>query len=89
MKHRTTEIAGTAIELALRGQEFKTNELRKKTSESNGASKSTLYRVLKQLEEDEWVHLEGKTWVPGVKARVLSDPGNEDVVDRDVDMAMI
>lgn len=76
MTHRSAKIAAKAVEKSLRGQEFTVSELAR--GETDAPSRQTIYRILDQLREDEWLVCEGDTWKPAVKARMLGrdDDGN-------------
>jgi DNA-binding PadR family transcriptional regulator len=40
-------------------------------------SRQTIYRVLDQLAEDDWLIRDGKYWVPDLKAEMLGDVDEE------------
>lgn len=76
MPHRATAVASHAIELALRGEAFKVQDLRRGIDDP--PSRQTIYRVLRQLESDEWVTVDGHTWHPDFKAEALGDVDDSD-----------
>ena len=78
MTHRAAEVSGRAIELALRGQKFQLDDVTRQLSDP--PSRQTVYRVLCQLDQDEWIEQRGKHWEPDIKAQGLS--GNEEQKDR-------
>jgi len=71
MAHRSAHVAGAAIELSLREQQFALSDLAQKCDDA--PSRQTMYRVLDQLREDDWLICRGGSWQPGMKARLLSD----------------
>lgn len=70
-RHRAGAVASRAIGLALRGEPFQVSDVRRRLSDP--PSRQTVYRVLAQLERDEWVRQDGKTWHPYFKAKALGD----------------
>lgn len=76
MTHRSAKIAAKAVEQSLRGQEFTVSDLTR--GEKNPPSRQTIYRILDQLREDEWLVCEGDIWKPSVKARMLGSAGDSD-----------
>lgn len=79
MRHRAGAVASYSIELAIRGVQFSASDIRRGLNDP--PSKSTVYRVLRQLEQDEWITQLGNGWQPGMKAQMLGDIDN----DRDED----
>ena len=77
MSHRATAAASRALELALRGEQFQISDIRHGLTDA--PSRQTIYRVLTQLEDDEWIQCTGKVWKPDIKATMLGD------VDEDSD----
>jgi len=75
MDHRAAGVSSRAIELAVRGKAFQVADLQQPLA--NPPSRQTCYRVLRQLETDEWVERDGNTWRPGVKADLLGDVDDE------------
>jgi len=71
MKHRSTAVASEALELALRGKSFQVEDIKRALSDP--PSRQTIYRVLDQLADDDWVECERKLWFPGTKAKLLGD----------------
>ena len=78
MVHRTTAIASFGIELSLQGRSFHTSEIIKKfemkysgQKSEKPPSRSTVYRVLCQLEEEDWIEQRGNNWFPNVKSQML------------------
>ncbi len=81
MSHRAGAVASRSIELALRGERFQAADVRR--SLSDPPSRSTTYRVLRQLEEDGWITQRGNGWHPDVKAQMLRGSDRDDEEDRD------
>jgi len=77
MSHRATAAAGRAIELALRDEHFHLDDVRRDLDDA--PAQSTIYRVLQQLESDEWIEQRGNGWAPGMKATMLG--GGDDTTD--------
>ncbi|UWG49151.1 hypothetical protein HSRCO_3010 (plasmid) [Halanaeroarchaeum sp. HSR-CO] len=75
MTHRAAAVASRAIELALRRKEFRVTDIQRGLSEP--PSRQTIYRVLNQLQEDDWINNQGNLWKPSVKANLLSDIESE------------
>ena len=71
MTHRSAHVAATAIEMSLREQQFAMADLAQKCDDA--PSRQTMYRVLDQLRDDDWLICRGGSWEPGMKARLLSD----------------
>lgn len=71
MTHRAAAVASRAIALALRGESFTAEDVRRGVDDP--PSRATVYRVLRQLEADEWIEQRGNGWHPDVKARLLGD----------------
>ncbi|WP_277543728.1 hypothetical protein [Haloarcula laminariae] len=76
MKHRFTAVASRALELALRGQQFQVTDIQRGLSDP--PSRQTIYRVLDQLAEDDWLRCSGKIWHPDIKADMLGDLDDEE-----------
>lgn len=76
MTHRSAAVASRAIELALRGERFQVDDVQRGLS--NPPSRQTIYRVLDQLDEDDWLTCHGKIWKPDLKASMLGDVDDED-----------
>ena len=76
MSHRAASVASRAIELALRGEHFTTTDIRRGVDDA--PSRSTIYRVLDDLEGDDWIAQRGNGWVPGMKATMLGDAPDSD-----------
>jgi hypothetical protein len=76
MTHRSAKIAAKAVEKSIRGQEFTVSDLVR--GESDAPSRQTIYRILDQLREDEWLVCEGDTWKPSVKAQMLGNGDDDD-----------
>jgi len=74
--HRSAKITAKALEKSLRGQDFTVSDLAH--GETNPPSRQTIYRILDQLREDDWLVCEGNTWKPAVKARMLGSTGDSD-----------
>lgn len=75
MTHRSAKIAAKAVEKSLRGQDFTVSSLTR--GETDPPSRQTIYRILDQLREDDWIVCEGDTWKPSVKARMLGSSSEE------------
>lgn len=71
MSHRSAAVASRAIELALRKREVHVRDLQREVSDP--PSRQTIYRVLRELEGDDWIEQRGNGWVPGMKATLLGD----------------
>jgi hypothetical protein len=71
MPHRAAAAASRALELALRGKHFQISDIQHGLTEP--PSRQTIYRVLTQLEDDEWIQCSGKVWKPDLKATMLGD----------------
>jgi len=76
MTHRSAAVASRALELALRDQDFTVDDVRRGLSDP--PSRQTIYRVLDQLAEDDWVTCSGKIWHPDIKAEMLGDVDDQD-----------
>ena len=76
MSHRPTAVASRAIELSMRRSTFTVDDVRQGVS--NPPSRSTIYRVLSQLETDDWIQRSGKKWKPDLKAKGLADRDLDD-----------
>jgi len=70
MTHRAAAVASRGIELALRREPFTADDVRRAISDP--PSRATVYRVLDQLREDDWIEQRGNGWHPSVKAQMLS-----------------
>jgi len=70
MTHRAAAVASRGIELALRREPFTADDIRRGVDDP--PSRSTVYRVLAQLQEDEWIEQRGNGWHPDLKAQMLS-----------------
>jgi len=70
MKHRAAAVASRGIELALQREPFTADDIRRGLDDP--PSRSTVYRVLAQLEKDDWIEQRGNGWHPDVKAQMLS-----------------
>ena len=71
MGHRAAAVASRAIELAVRGQPFSVNDIQRGIEDA--PSRQTIYRVLQQLEADDWITGDGHTYRPDFKAEALGD----------------
>lgn len=76
MEHRATGVASRALELALRGESFRTKDIQRVLSDP--PSRQTCYRVLRQLQSDDWIYHENKTWHPDLKAKGLGSGSDTD-----------
>jgi len=76
MTHRGAAVASRAIELALRGESFTADDIRRGVDDS--PSRSTIYRVLRQLASCDWIEQQGNGWHPSVKAQLLRGSGSDD-----------
>ena len=76
MKHRAAAVASRGIELALQREPFTADDVRRGLNVRRGhedpPSRATVYRVLAQLQEDDWIEQRGNGWHPDVKAQMLS-----------------
>lgn len=70
MTHLAAAVASRAIELALQREPFTAKDIRRGLEDS--PSRSTIYRVLHQLEADEWIEQRGNGWHPDIKAQMLT-----------------
>lgn len=70
MTHRAAAVAGRAVELALQKESFTAEDIRRGVSDP--PSQSTVYRILRQLQSDDWIEQRGNGWKPGVKTQMLS-----------------
>jgi hypothetical protein len=84
MTHRSSKIAAKAIEKSLRGQEYSVSDLAR--GESDAPSRQTIYRILDQLREDDWVVCEGDVWKPSMKAKMLGNVGDDDSSGRSIEL---
>jgi len=76
MTHRSAAVASRALELSLRGKQFPVDDVRRGLDDP--PSRQTIYRVLDQLAEDDWLRCSGKIWHPDLKAEMLGDvDGNQ------------
>jgi len=71
MSHRAAAVASRALELSLRGQDFTVDDVRRGLDDP--PSRQTIYRVLDQLAEDDWLRCSGKIWHPDIKSDMLGD----------------
>jgi len=85
MKHAATAVASAAVELALRGEAFQVSDLQHKLVDP--PSRQTIYRVLRQLEEDDWIRSDHNTWRPDILAEMLGDVDPNPDCDRDKGMS--
>jgi len=76
MEHRSAAVASRGIELALSREPFTADDVRRAISDP--PSRSTVYRVLAQLEADDWIEQRGNGWHPSVKAQMLSGKEKRD-----------
>ena len=70
MEHRAAAVASRGIELAMQREPFTADDVRRGLADP--PSRATVYRVLAQLQEDEWIEQRGNGWHPDVKAQMLS-----------------
>lgn len=78
MPHRSAAVASRAIELALRGESFHLDDVRRGVDDP--PAQSTIYRVLQQLAADEWIEQRGNAWHPDMQATMLGG-GEDDSTD--------
>lgn len=74
MEHRAAAVASRALKLALTEGAFKANDVRR--AFARPPSEATVTRVLRQLEEDDWLEREtdgSSIWRAGLQARALGD----------------
>jgi len=76
MTHRGAAVASRGIELALRGESFTADDIRRGVDDP--PSRSTIYRVLRQLASCDWIEQRGNGWHPSVKAQMLRGSGSND-----------
>lgn len=76
MSHRAAAVASRGIELALQREPFTAADIRHGVEKP--PSRSTVYRVLHQLEADDWIEQRGNGWHPSVKAQMLSGKEKRD-----------
>jgi len=76
MEHRGAAVASRGIELALQREPFTADDVRRGLTDP--PSRATVYRVLRQLQEDDWIEQRGNGWHPSVKARMLGDGADGD-----------
>ena len=77
MTHRAAAVASRGIELALQRDPFTADDIRRGLADP--PSRSTVYRVLRQLEADDWIEQRGGGWHPDLKAQMLGGSGGGDV----------
>lgn len=70
MEHRAAAVASRGIELALQREPFTADDIRRGLDDP--PSRATVYRVLAQLQADDWIEQRGNGWHPDVKAQMLS-----------------
>lgn len=80
MSHRAGAVASRAIELALQGEPFRVTDVQRGLSDP--PSRQTIYRVLRQLEADDWITIQDHTWYPDIKAKGLGDVDDQDDRER-------
>lgn len=74
MEHRAVAVASRALKLALTEGSFKAGDVRR--GFARPPSEATVTRVLRQLEEDDWLEREeagSSIWRAGFQARALGD----------------
>ena len=74
MEHTGAAVAGRALKLALSEGAFKSEDVRR--GFARPPSRHTVRRVLRQLEEDDWLQRESedaRIWRAGMQARMLGD----------------
>lgn len=74
MSHRSAAVASRGIELALRNESFRLDDIRRGIDDP--PAQSTIYRVLRQLEDDEWIEHRGNRWHPDIQATMLAGNGS-------------
>ncbi|MBP1923400.1 DNA-binding IclR family transcriptional regulator [Halorubrum alkaliphilum] len=47
---------------------------------------STVYRVLRQLEADDWIEQRGNSWHPDMKPRMLGNVGGGESSGRNIEL---
>ena len=77
MTHRGAAVASRAIELSLQRDPFTADDIRRGLADP--PSRSTVYRVLRQLEAADWIEQRGNGWHPDLKAQMLGGSGGGDV----------
>lgn len=84
MEHRAAAVASRALKLALTEGAFKANDVRR--AFSRPPSEATVTRVLRQLEEDDWLQREAdgsSIWRAGFQARTLGDLSERAIEEAD------
>ncbi len=76
MSHRAAAVASRGIELALSREPFTADDVRRGVDDP--PSRATVYRVLAQLREDDWIEQRGNGWHPDVKAQMFSGKENRE-----------
>lgn len=71
--HRAAAVASAAIECAFTENQFRVEDVREKLADEETPSRQTMYRVMSQLADDDWVRLSGHTYFPGRKPELLAD----------------
>jgi len=74
MEHKAAAAASRALKLALSEGAFKSEDVRRRFARP--PSRHTVRRVLRQLEEDDWLQRESedaRIWRAGMQARMLGD----------------
>lgn len=74
MEHQGAAVASRALKLALSEGAFKSEDVRR--GFGRPPSRHTVRRVLRQLEEDDWLERESedaRIWRAGMQARMLGD----------------
>jgi DNA-binding IclR family transcriptional regulator len=82
MTHRAAAVASKAIEYALRDESFTVADVRDEIDDA--PSRTTIYRILDELQRDNWIQQRGNGWQPGLKPTNLGN-SSSDVIDLDTD----
>ena len=82
MTHRSAAVASRAIELSLQDRSFTAEDIRRGLGDP--PSRTTVYRVLRQLEADDWIEQRGNGWHPDMKARIFGNVGSGESSGRNI-----
>jgi len=86
MEHRAAAVAGRAIKLAMTEGSFKASDVTQRISDP--PSTATVYRVLRQLEQDDWLNRQAdgsSIWRAGMQAKMLGELSESAIEDADRD----
>lgn len=86
MEHKAAAAASRALKLALSEGSFKSEDVQR--AFARPPSRHTVRRVLRQLEEDDWLRRESedaRIWRAGMQARMLGDLSDRALQEADRD----